>query len=54
MHPSSQMDRPHIIYNKDTKKYVAWLKIMHRDGTQTETVMTADDILGPYEKVVKG
>ena len=54
MHPSSQMDRPHIIYNKDTKKYVAWLKIMHRDGTQTETVMTADDILGPYEKVREG
>lgn len=51
LHPSSQMDRPHIIYNKETKKYVAWLKIMHRDGSQTETVMTADDILGPYTKV---
>lgn len=54
LHPSSQMDRPHIIYNKETKKYVAWLKIMHRDGTQTETVMTADDILGPYTKVREG
>ncbi len=54
LHPSSQMDRPHIIYNKDTTKYVAWLKIMHRDGTQTETVMTADHILGPYAKVREG
>ena len=39
LHPTSMMDRPHIIYNKDTKKYVAWLKIMKRDGSQTETVM---------------
>lgn len=54
LHPSAQMDRPHIIYNKDTKKYVAWLKIMHRDGSQTETVMTADSILGPYTKVREG
>ena len=54
LHPSSQMDRPHIIYNKETKKYVAWLKIMHRDGTQPDTVMTADDILGPYTKVREG
>lgn len=51
LHPSAKMDRPHIIYNKDTKKYVAWLKIMHNDGSQTETVMTADDFLGPYTKV---
>lgn len=48
------MDRPHIIYNRETKKYVCWMKIMHKDGTQTETVMTADDILGPYEMVREG
>ena len=23
LHPASMMDRPHIIYNKDTKKYVS-------------------------------
>ena len=51
LHPTSMMDRPHIIYNKDTKKYVAWLKIMKRDGSQTETVMIADAFLGPYTKV---
>lgn len=54
LHPSSMMDRPHIIYNRQTRKYVCWLKIMNRDGSQTETVMTADDILGPYTKVREG
>ena len=48
------MDRPHIIYNRDTKKYVCWLKIMNRDGSQTETVLTADSVLGPYTKVREG
>ncbi len=27
---------------------------MHKDGTQTETIMTADDIPGPYEMVREG
>ena len=54
IHPTSMMDRPHIIYNKKTKKYVCWLKIMEKDGTQTETVLTADHILGPYKIVRKG
>lgn len=51
LHPSANMDRPHIIYNKETKKYVCWLKIMGKGMNQTETVLTADHILGPYEKV---
>lgn len=50
LHPSAQMDRPHIIYNARTKKYVCWLKIMG-EGKQTETVLTADRFLGPYTKV---
>ena len=48
------MDRPHIIYNKRTGKYVCWLKIMNKDQTQSETVLTADHILGPYTKVREG
>ena len=48
IHPSSKMDRPHIIYNNKTRKFVCWLKIMERDGTQSETVLTADKITGPY------
>ncbi len=48
LHPKSMMDRPHIIRNRFTGKYVCWLKIMQRDGTQTETVLTADALTGPY------
>ncbi len=33
LHPSSYMDRPHIIYNRYTKKYVCWLKIMDKANT---------------------
>ncbi len=51
MHPTAYMDRPHIIYNYKTKKFVCWLKNMHDDGSQSETIMTADHILGPYTKV---
>lgn len=54
LHPHAQMDRPHIIYNESTKKYVAWLKIMHSDGSQKSTILTADHILGPYKKVKEG
>ena len=54
LHPSASMDRPHIIYNQRTKKFVCWLKIMNKDQTQTETVLTADHILGPYTKVREG
>ena len=54
LHPHSMMDRPHIIYNQLTRKFVCWLKIMHPDGTQTVTILTADHILGPYTKVREG
>jgi len=48
IHPSSMMDRPHIIYNQRTRKFVCWLKIMGRDARQSETVLTADKLTGPY------
>ncbi|MHA6483299.1 family 43 glycosylhydrolase [Paenibacillus sp. strain BS8-2] len=48
LHPTSHMDRPHIIFNKPTGKYVCFLKIMEKDHTQTLTIMTADRLLGPY------
>ena len=54
LHPSACMDRPHIIYNRRTGKFVCWLKIQNRDRSQTETVLTADHILGPYTKVKEG
>lgn len=48
LHPYSSMDRPHIIYNSQTRKFVAWLKIMHPEMQQTATVLTADSFFGPY------
>lgn len=49
LHPSAMMDRPHIIYNEKTGKYVAWLKIMGEPAAFA--VLTADQILGPYTMV---
>ncbi len=54
VNPHSMMDRPHIIYNGRTKKFVCWLKIMQKDGSQSETVLTADKLTGPYTKVREG
>ncbi len=51
LHPSACMDRPHIIYNETTKKYVCWLKIMGNNNIQAEAVYVADSILGPYTMV---
>ncbi len=51
LHPASCTDRPHILYNAATKKFVCWLKIMHSDFTQSCTILTADALLGPYTKV---
>lgn len=51
LHPTACMDRPHILYNQQTKKYVCWLKIMHGKNKQTEMVLTAQHVLGPYTVV---
>ncbi len=48
VHPKTMMDRPHIIYNEATKKYVAWLKIMDNSSF---AVLAADVVTGPYEMV---
>lgn len=50
---TAMLDRPHIIYNERTKKFVCWMKVMRKDKTQTTTVMTADQILGPYTFAAK-
>lgn len=49
LHPKAMMDRPHIVFNKNTQKYTAWLKIMGEPPCFA--VLTADHILGPYEMV---
>ncbi|MCB9460136.1 MAG: family 43 glycosylhydrolase [Anaerolineaceae bacterium] len=54
LHPSKYVDRPHIIYNQRTRKYVCWLKIMGEGNTQESTILVADSILGPYTIVQTG
>jgi hypothetical protein len=51
LHPAQKLDRPHIIFNAATGKYVCWVKIMGEGDLQTSTVLTADSFLGPYEIV---
>ncbi|GAA1996572.1 family 43 glycosylhydrolase [Microbacterium pumilum] len=50
-HPSRFVDRPHIIHNTRTGKYVCWVKIMGTGHEQLSTILTADAFLGPYEIV---
>lgn len=52
VHPKSKMDRPHILYNEKTRKFVLWMKIMGIDE-QYMAVATADRIQGPFEFVNK-
>ena len=55
LHPTAKMDRPHILYNAKTKKFVCWLKVMEfKEGMQGETVLIADNLTGPYTIVKEG
>lgn len=47
-HPNRRMDRPHIIKNEKTGKYVLWLKYCDKAHF---AVLTADNLLGPYTLV---
>ena len=55
MHPTQYMDRPHIIYNDKTQKFVMWLKIMGREnmGDQYMTIAIADKITDEFKIVAK-
>lgn len=50
LHYSQTLDRPHILYNKKTGKWVCWIKSMDTDGFFV--ILQADHFEGPY-KVVK-
>ncbi len=47
-HPNRRLDRPHIIRNPKTGKYVCWLKYSDKFFF---AVLTADHLLGPYTMV---
>ena len=51
---TAKLDRPHILYNSLTKKYVCWMKVMESDGRQTITIAAADRFLGPYMIIRSG
>ena len=51
LHPTAGVDRPHIIYNERTGKFVCWLKVMSKGSVQRSTVLVSDSILGPYTTV---
>ena len=50
LHYSQTLDRPHILYNKVTDKWVCWIKSMDTDGFFV--ILQADRFEGPY-RIVK-
>jgi len=52
LHPSRQVDRPHIVHDRNTGRFVCRLKIMGE--FQESTVLVADAIEGPYRIVRTG
>lgn len=53
LHYSQWLDRPHILYNEKTNKYVCWIKCMgENDGCFV--ILQAKHLLGPYELINPG
>lgn len=52
LNPARFLDRPHIIYNPRTAKFVCWIKMLS-DPIQTRVVLTADRITGPYQLIAQ-
>ncbi len=48
-YPSKRMDRPHILYNAKTKKYVMWVKFSGEEACFA--VLTCDTLVGNYQPV---
>lgn len=53
IHYSQGLDRPHIIHNPKTGKYVCWIKNLS-DETQFFTILQSDHFMGPYTIVNPG
>lgn len=47
--PESKVDRPHIVKNSRTGKYVCWIKLSGPEACFT--ILTADCLQGPYEMI---
>lgn len=48
LHPESKLDRPHIIHDRESGRFVCWLKVMEEGDRQTRTVLVSDAFAGPY------
>lgn len=48
-YPSKRLDRPHILYNRQTKKYVMWVKFSGEEACFA--VLTCDTLVGKYQSV---
>lgn len=53
LYPAAGLDRPHILYNAATRKFVCWYKQL-KGAHQTQTVLVADAFTGPYHIVHSG
>lgn len=53
LHPFQFADRPHILFNRATGKFVCWIKFL-ADQAQSRTVLVADRVTGPYRIVSSG
>ncbi len=57
LHPSRIIDRPHIIYNEKTKKYIMWIKFAGDNehindwSIQRMGIAVSDSLTGKYELV---
>lgn len=49
LYPANYLDRPHILKNEKTGKYICWLKFSGRIGCFA--ILTSDHLLGPYTMV---
>jgi hypothetical protein len=50
LHPSKVAERPKVIFNKQTGKYVMWLHVDSRDYTAAAAgVAVSDSVTGPYQ-----
>uniref|UniRef100_A0A1J3HPJ7 Glycosyl hydrolase family protein 43 n=1 Tax=Noccaea caerulescens TaxID=107243 RepID=A0A1J3HPJ7_NOCCA len=50
LHKSNVLERPKVIYNSNTKKYVMWMHIDDANYTKASVgVATSDDPTGPFE-----
>jgi hypothetical protein len=53
LHPAQGADRPHIVRSRNGR-WVCWIKVMMKSGTQESTVLTAENLTGPWTMVRTG